>query len=70
MQRRTTTVHACRDVLLQSMLQSVQSLLKSMQKQKDVLKGILEEQDVTREILEERQGCYYGDLGGVGEEPR
>ena len=42
------------------MLQSVQSLLKSMQKQKDVLKGILEEQDVTREILEERQ-----DVTGV-----
>ena len=50
----------CRDVRLQSMLQavlsmfySVQSILKSMQKQEDVYEEFVGQQDVTNEILED-----------------
>ena len=36
-----------------SMFHSVQSILKSMQKQKDVYEEFLGQQDVTKEILED-----------------
>ena len=61
---RTTSVLACRDVLLQSRLQTVQSLLQSMQMQR-CSQGELGGEGRNQGDLG-GTGCYRRDLGGTG----